>query len=200
MERRLPREGRSNPRCSSAAGRTRTGCSFRGCGTRPAGSDSPRLSRNTPHASGETWAHHDGKTELEQAELTRRTMPGLAACLGARVKAPATRRRPTRHLERSRGCVGHSWRRRGLSERSEFRSLQKECPARPRRITSAQRTRGSAARNRGLSPIPPTRRRPTRHRERSRGCVGHFWRRRGLSERSEFRSLQKECPRASPAD
>ena len=30
----------------------RTGCSFRGCGTRPAGSDSPRLSRNTPHASG----------------------------------------------------------------------------------------------------------------------------------------------------
>src|SRR5690606_12913010 len=57
----------------------------------------------------------------------------LTAEKGRRILSHAKGRPATITVARD---VGHSWRRRELSERSEFRSLQKECPARPRRITS----------------------------------------------------------------
>ena len=144
--------GSSSTRAARAPrGRTRTGSSFRGCGTRPAGSDSPRLSRNTPHASGDRGRITTEKQNSMGAKQVLREMLVLVPRLqppptcGEEATHSVARQGPPRHSRRSRGCVGHSWRRRGLSKRSEFRSLQKECPARPRRITSTagKRHRGT---------------------------------------------------------
>ncbi len=107
------------------------------------GSDSPRLFRNTPHAS---WERGRITTERQNQggrnRLRTRFRLWPPAC-GWKRTPPVSRQRPISRHDGSRGCVGHSWRRRGLSERSEFRSLQKECPARHRQITSAM-DKGSA--------------------------------------------------------
>ena len=102
------------------------------------GADSPRLSRNTPHASRERRRITTERAEPERAEPTSREMLAVFACPWQAASLSVARPRPPHHHHRSRECVGHSWRRRGLSERSEFRSLQKGCLARARRITSGR--------------------------------------------------------------
>ena len=91
-------------------------------GARTAGSPSTRAARA-----------HRGRMRTAKCFLPPACSTHLTAEKGRRILSHAKGRPATITVARD---VGHSWRRRGLSERSEFRSLQKECPARPRRITS----------------------------------------------------------------
>ena len=90
-------------------GRMRTGRSFRGCGTRPAGSDSPRLSRNTPHASGNRGRITTEKWNSMGAKQAHREMLP-APCLqhspncGEGATHSFARQGPPRHNHRSPGC------------------------------------------------------------------------------------------------
>lgn len=107
---RPPLTGSPSTRAARAhRGRMRTGCSFRGCGTRPAGSDSPRLSRNTPHASGNRGRITTEKWNSMGAKQAHREMLP-APCLqhspncGEGATHSFARQGPPRHNHRSPGC------------------------------------------------------------------------------------------------